>query len=584
MNIAHSRYFEELIGITEEVERLALRASTPEAEPLRRRMSDARERVERDAPLRIAIIGEFSSGKSSLISALTGLEIRIDADVCTTETCEYTWHGLTLVDTPGVQAQENDTDHDKIAREATIEADLVLFIITNELFSPRLAKHLRYVLDEDGLGLAAKTALIVNKIDRETNPDETLRGELQKALGPYQDVPVYFCSASDYRMATELPADLQARFVEQSRVSELIRGIDQFVDDAQASGRLTTPLQTISEVLEVLQASLTPSDLDKKRLEIVRRQRNALRDLQNRLLDIRKAWKQRAYSKFFNCTDQAVKDINDLTTDKDLERLFELGMKHAITELDGLLDDVTADVSRAMEEARAKLDEIGSSPLSQEVEASTKRGATVSVAFDSHGPGGTIFAAKLAKATVKPIQEGLELAAKNADGLRNIVYKIGKQMGKKFRPNEAKKAGEALAKLAGRTGKAVPYLAAALDLYLQHREENKKGEQARLLAQMRLSMRNAFADQARLEAESLEAGIVAISERPVSDALAKLDAEQAAIATKDSQVAQIAQEVASVSARCTRLRNLIVRGVAGEPQRAERGASRPDTGQPVSVV
>ena len=77
-------------------------------------------------------------------------------------------------------------------------------------------------------------------------------------------------------------------------------------------------------------------------------------------------------------------------------------------------------------------------------------------------------------------------------------------------------------------------------------------------------MRNAFADQARLEAESLAASIVAISDQPVGDALERLDAEQATIAEKESDVATIAQEVANVLARSTRLRNVIVRGVAGE--------------------
>ena len=564
MNIAHSRYFGELVNITDEVEQLALRAAIPEAESLRRRMSDARKRVERDAPLRIAVIGEFSSGKSSLISALTGLEVRVDADVCTIETSEYIWQGLILVDTPGIQAQENETDHDRIAREATIDADLILFIVTNELFNPRLAKHLRYVLDEEGLGLAEKTALIVNKIDRETNPEEMLRGEIQKVLGPHQDVPVYFCSASDYKMTAAVPADLQSRFVEQSRVPDLIHGIDKFVEDAQASGRLTTPLQMISEVIELLQASLTPSETDRKRLEIIRRQRIVLRDLQNRLQEVRKAWKQRAYSTVMNCTDQAVKEINELTTEDDLESLFQFGMKHAVAELDGLHNDVTSDVSNAVNETRAKLDEIGASPLSQEVRTATERSATVSVAFDSPRAGGTDFAAKIGKATAKPIQEGLELAAKNAQELRNFVYKVGKQMGKKFRPHEAMKAGEKLAKFAGKASKTVPYLASALDFYLQHREENKKGEQARHLALMRISMRNAFADQARLEAESLAASIVAISDQPVGDALERLDAEQATIAEKESDVATIAQEVANVLARSTRLRNVIVRGVAGE--------------------
>ena len=47
------------------------------------------EKIINEGPIRIAFIGEFDAGKSSLISALTGQEIKIDADVTTNEINEY---------------------------------------------------------------------------------------------------------------------------------------------------------------------------------------------------------------------------------------------------------------------------------------------------------------------------------------------------------------------------------------------------------------------------------------------------------------------------------------------------------------
>ena len=564
MAIAFSRYFEELVAVTGEAERLAAGADVADAVLLRGRISDARERVQSGTPLRIAIIGEFSSGKSSLVGALTGVEVKIDADVCTANISEYPWHGLRLVDTPGIQAQEDDTDHDSIAREATMGADLVLFVMTNELFNPRLARHLRFVLDEDALDLAGKTAIVVNKIDRETNPEEMLCGEIQKVLGPHQDVPVYFCSASKYIAAATVPAAMQERFVIQSRIPALTEGIDHFVDDAGPLGRLTAPLQTVAGVLDALQGSLAPSEVDRNRLEIVRRQRTVLQQLQNRLKEIRKTWKQQAYSTVLNKTELVTKQIDEFTTDKSLDEMFQLGMKQAIGDLEGLHDDVDADVSTALGDAKAKLDEIGASPLAEAIRASTDRGATVSVAFGGHRPSGHNVAAKIGKASAQPLQKGMEFASQNAPKIRDVVYKIGKKMGKKFAPHEAKNVSKTIAGIAGKAGKVMPPLAVVLDLYLQFREENKKDEKAKYLAGMRISMRNAFADQAKLEAEHLEAGIVAISEGPVDEALAKLDAEQAFIAAEASQMEEIAREIALTTARCTRLRNAIMRGVEAD--------------------
>ncbi len=568
MPIAFSRYFEELVAVMDEAKEIATQADVPDAALLRGRMSDARERVGSRAPLRIAVVGEFNAGKSSLIGALTGAEVKIDADVCTAETCEYPWRGVTLVDTPGIQAQQDDTDHDKIARDAIVGTDLVLFVITNELFNPRLARYLRFILDEGELGLAKKTALVLNKVDRESNPEETLRGEIQKVLGPHQDVPIYFCSASKFLQAAAVPTGMKERFVSQSRIPTLTEGINRFVDDAGTLGRLTAPLQIVADVLDCLQVSLAPSDLERKRLEIIRRQRSVLQQLQTRLLELRKTWKQQAYSTVLNRANTAVDQTGELTTDEDLESLFQLGMKQAAGELDSLHDTVAMDVSAALDDARAKLDEIGESPLAKEVETSGERGATVEVKFDGQRPGGGKFAAKLGKTASKPLQEGLELAAQNAKGIQEIVYKVGKAMGKKFRPWEVVKTGEKLAKIAGKVGKVVPYLTAALDFYLQYREEKAEDEKAKYLAEMRISLRNAFADQAKLEANSLEAGIVAVSGGPVAKALAELDAETAAVAATNSRMEQTAIKIAFQRERCTRLRNAIMRGVEAESSAA----------------
>jgi hypothetical protein len=123
------------------------------------------------------------------------------------------------------------------------------------------------------------------------------------------------------------------------------------------------------------------------------------------------------------------------------------------------------------------------------------------------------------------------------------------------------KAGENLAKVAGGLGKAVPFLAAALDFYLQYREEKAKEEKAKNLANMRIALRNAFADQAKLVAEALEAGVAKVSQGPVAEALAALDQESADIAGAESQRATLADQLGSLRGRCTRLRTRILGGV-----------------------
>ena len=53
--------------------------------------------------LRLAFVGQYSSGKSTIISALTGRkDIKIDANVATDIVSEYRWNNIVLMDTPGI--------------------------------------------------------------------------------------------------------------------------------------------------------------------------------------------------------------------------------------------------------------------------------------------------------------------------------------------------------------------------------------------------------------------------------------------------------------------------------------------------
>lgn len=569
MSLAYSRYHGELTDLLKDVARIIDATAPPERGELRSRLERAAIGVSGDGPLRVAFIGEFNAGKSSLIRALTGAEVAIDADVCTATTSEFEWRGLTVIDTPGVQAEDEESDHDRIARVATATADLVLFVVTNELFNPRLAQHLRFLLDDSGLGLARKTALIVNKIDRESNPDEVLLGEVQRVLGPHQSVSVYFCAASKWLRALESPPELQARFLEQSRLSALISGLDRFVDEAGTLGRLATPLQVVAELTDALQGQLVTSNEDRKHIEMIRRQKAVLERLQKRLRDIRKTWKQQAYSLVIGRGNAAVEHVDELTEASDLERLFELGMKEAVADIEQLYDGLEGDLSDALADARRELDDIGESPLAHDVgRLAADRAGKVGVDSAVSRPHDTALLGRLGKAAAKPLEEGLKGLAKNAKGIKDAVYEAGKAIGYKFRPWEAVKAGEKLAKIAGRAGKAVPFLAAALDLYFQYREEKVKEERARYLAGLRVSLRNAFAEQAKLEANALEDAVVNISDGPVSAALRELDASARDIIQSGARRDGLATEVGAIRARCTELRTQLINGVSGSDARS----------------
>ena len=82
----------------------------------------------------ITFIGQYSAGKSSIVSALTNRnDIKIDADIATSSATEYILDDqIILVDTPGLYTGNHE--HDDITLEAINKADMLVYCITNELF------------------------------------------------------------------------------------------------------------------------------------------------------------------------------------------------------------------------------------------------------------------------------------------------------------------------------------------------------------------------------------------------------------------------------------------------------------------
>ncbi|WP_414491889.1 GTPase [Stenotrophomonas maltophilia] len=556
MSIAYTNYVAELEAISTDARRLIGACNHAEEAQITARIDEALEQTTAQSPLRIAFIGEWNAGKSSLIAALTGAEVAIDADVCTDVSAEFSWKGLTVVDTPGIQAQRHDTDHDHISRQATIGADLVLFVVTNELFNPRLAAHLRFVLDEEGLGLARKAALVVNKFDRESNQEEVLLGEVRSVLGPHQNVPIFFVSSRKFLQSGSAPSELRERFVLQSRLPALTKGIDRFVEDAGTLGRLETPLQVVADAVESLLHGVANTKEDEAQLELIRRQKTVLQGLERNLRDIRKTWKQQAHSTVNACAEGAVQNVSETSTSEDLDRLFETTMAVAVADVERLHDGVTGAIEGAMEDAEQKLVEIGQSPLGKQVEKiDIERAKLVTVNFDQSRPGEKAYLGRMGKMATDPLKQALDAASNNAKGLGELVYKVGKTLGKKFRPWGAVNAGKTLAKCAGRAAKFVPLASAGLDFYVQYREETAKDEQARHFANMRLALRGAFAEQARMEADVLEDAINSVSQGSVAAALAKLDAQAAQIAANNESATRLAGDITALMQRCTQLRS-----------------------------
>ena len=99
---------------------------------------------ERLGTFNITLFGRTMTGKSTLMEILTGGEghtIGKGAQRATRDTRQYEWNGMKILDVPGVAAF-GGSDDERVAHEAAQQADLILFLITDDAPQAAEVEHL----------------------------------------------------------------------------------------------------------------------------------------------------------------------------------------------------------------------------------------------------------------------------------------------------------------------------------------------------------------------------------------------------------------------------------------------------------
>ena len=228
-----------------------------------------------DDPISLAFAGQYSAGKSTIISALTGRDdIATGAGITTERTHRYDWHDVVITDTPGIHTTLRP-DHDNIAYEAIAAADLLVFVITNELFDSHIAQHYRKLTIDQGKG--HETILVVNKMGRhaEGNVEDSravITEALREPLAPFtpEELRVTFTDAAGaLDAAEETDPEFREMLEQQGNLGELVANLDSLVRDKGLTARLTTTLYQADHVLQDTIALEPTEDPDSDALILV---------------------------------------------------------------------------------------------------------------------------------------------------------------------------------------------------------------------------------------------------------------------------------------------------------------------------
>ena len=224
---------------------------------IKTKLNEDLHQYKQEGLISVAFIGQYSAGKSTIISALTGKrDIKIDADIATDKTASYNWNDIKIIDTPGLFTDRED--HDAITYEAIDKADLLVFSLTYMLFDSITVENFKKLAYEKGY--AWKMMLVVNKMSDEAGEEAekiiNYRHSLVEALKPYSldDFPVCFIDAKDYCDGIDEDDEF---LCEISRFETFIQELNQFVERRGSLAKLDTPVRIALSAVNDTQAELT---------------------------------------------------------------------------------------------------------------------------------------------------------------------------------------------------------------------------------------------------------------------------------------------------------------------------------------
>jgi len=455
---------------------------------------------------RLAFVGEYSSGKTSIINILTGTKMPVSTTVETDKSFEIPWNNVTIIDTPGLGSGRKD--HDDITKEWLAKADLLVYLLTPDLLTKAGGKRLLNMLDK--YNRDHEMMIVMNMIDQEGNDISEYRNELQSLLEPRpleMFFPVYI-SAQNKETSTNTALDAEDRhyFEEKSRFSTFVDTLNLFILNKREKSALTTPLtrlQTLSRKIAF------KNKFDKE---------GALLDCKIDIYESASRDVQVAFDDFKEHIDDSAKGATGnifiaLDSFSDLQNRVEDEVNRFSVAMQESVECLADEIANITDELKVQGDKLDTSKLGEEVFNSIKESCALQEIFKvDMGIGKNRGQAKEYLDQVKLAFDGMNssvgdfgarkdvdnpLDSKNVFNVtgqlaakidKAVILKIGHKVGYKFKPWQA-------TKLSSKFTKAVPYVniaAVALEVVMLIREKQQENEADRQRREFKQDMSHMF--------------------------------------------------------------------------------------------
>lgn len=488
----------EVLQLFEEIDQLKSTILKKEVkiliEELNKKLFDLKDKIK----LEIAFVGQYSAGKSTIISALSGNKsIKIGQDITTDEPHAYPWGNVLLVDTPGINAGR--PDHDRASIEYMDKADLLVYVITTQGFTSETAVNFKKMAFEENR--IKKTMLVINKSsqgDRELSEANWISDSLQVTEPKTaHDLFLSVIDAKDYIEAFDFEDESDRNeMISYSGFQQFLNNLDQFVSEREIFGRFITPINVVQDYLNRIIDQLTACNDDTKNLlELLRRKHfrliksekeltkivndhvgslvSKIKEEGNRIAAlIEKDGDSETLKKESENSEQRLKEFSD-NSSKKIEYAIESELSSLQLELDVLMqselartllnqDSINVKINSSINLKGFDKERVNSGiDILNKFSNFAKEFATNSKAVESAGKAGKVLA-------------GLKTAS--GSEAHKVIYSTGKFFGKKFKPYEAVKIASKFGKIGSIVAKAtmvLPFLVAGFEEYQEYNYAKK---------------------------------------------------------------------------------------------------------------
>lgn len=465
-----------------------------------------------DKSVNLVFAGQYSAGKSSIMKVLTGREdIAIGAGITTEKSHTYDWGGITVVDTPGVHTQLRP-DHDEITYRAIAGADLLVFVVTNELFDSHLAKHFRNLAIERDK--AHEMMLVVNKMRRcaKGNSQEAqnvIREDLRKVLAPFtpEDLRTTFIDAeAALESKTETDGEIAKILLKKSGVDGFTQELNRFVREKGLSSRYTTALYSLEQILQEALASESTGDKDIDALEeLLLQRRRALLDTQDRIPRAVEGEIQNASSQIRQEGRKVADMINGSADQKAVDQELQAAQDRVQNLAEQLEKSVQVVIGKHMKALDDRVGDIANSELAKELlprlvhrieQASISPEAMKNLkkASDISSKLGEFLVRNSFTPKTGTLGGLFKLNQYSGTATHGAVKAIGKFFGKSFKPWEAVKWTRTVANV----GRVFAVAGTVLTFVLQIKEDADAAQLEVDLRESRSAVRSGFNDAAHV--------------------------------------------------------------------------------------